>query len=174
MEQQVFLSGFEWCHVGSAATCPALPVSSLLTSVLHKGDQHPSSAVSGLVSFGTSDEDVADDDITSDDITADNSVSLVASVAGVWEGSGEEPKTPPSALPVRLKLDAELICILSKAVEDSGLEWSTPEKHAHGLLDLLLPSGKPPTVLLSVAFPVLCLQFTKSSLRHGAPLFGLG
>ncbi|XP_016112863.1 guanylate cyclase 2G-like [Sinocyclocheilus grahami] len=52
-----------------------------------------------------------------------------------WGSSGEEPEALPPSQPVRPRPDAELICVLSKAVEDLGLEWSAPEEPAHGLLD---------------------------------------
>ncbi len=62
-------------------------------------------------------------------------MSLAASDAEEWGGSGGEPKVLPPFQTLRPKPDAELIRILSKAVEDLGLEWSAPEEPAHSLLD---------------------------------------
>lgn len=44
----------------------------------------------------------------------------------------EAPPLSHSTLP---SVDSELICVLSKTVEDIGLDWSAPEEPAHGLLD---------------------------------------
>ncbi len=88
-------------------------------------DQRSSTAACGLVSFGASEEEIAVDD----------SMSLTASDAEVWCASGKEPEALPSSQPSWPKPDSELIRVLSKAVEDLGLEWSAPDEPAHGILD---------------------------------------
>ncbi len=93
-------------------------------------DQRPSSAVIGLVYFGASEEVV-----TIEDVIADDSMSLAASDAEEWGGSSGEPKILPPSQTLRPKPDAELIRVLSKAVDDLVFEWSAPEKTAHCLLD---------------------------------------
>lgn len=81
--------------------------------------------MSGLVSYGASEEEIANDD----------SMSLTASDAVEWCASGEEPEALPSSQSLRLKPDSELIHVLSKAVEDLDLERSAPDESVHGLLD---------------------------------------
>ncbi len=77
-------------------------------------DQRPSASMSDLVSFGGSDDELADD-----------SMSLVASDAEELSGSVTDPA--PSGLPTpsaaKPGMDAELFRVLSKAVEELGLEW---------------------------------------------------
>lgn len=71
--------------------------------------------------------------LISEDVITDDSMSLTASNAEEWGGSGGEPEVlPPSQTP---RPDAELIRVLSKVVEDLGLEWSAQEEPSHGLLD---------------------------------------
>ncbi|KAL0181464.1 hypothetical protein M9458_023870, partial [Cirrhinus mrigala] len=78
------------------------------------------------LTFGVS-EDVIIEDVAVEDV-ADYYMSLAASDAEDWGA-------PPPSHSVRPKPDAELIHVLSKAVEDLGLDWSAPEEPAHGLLD---------------------------------------
>ncbi len=89
-------------------------------------DQRPSASVSDLVSFGGSDDELADD-----------SMSLVASDAEELCGSVTDPA--PSGLPApsaaKAGMDAELFRVLSKAVEELGLEWSPPEEPSRSRLD---------------------------------------
>ncbi len=89
-------------------------------------DQRPSASVSDLVSFGGSDDELADD-----------SMSLVASDAEELSGSVTDPA--PSGLPApsvaKAGMDAELLRVLSKAVEELGLEWSPPEEPSCSRLD---------------------------------------
>ncbi len=89
-------------------------------------DQRPSASVSDLVSFGGSDDELADD-----------SMSLVASDAEELWGSATDPA--PSGLPApsaaKAGMDAELFRVLSKAVEELGLEWSPPEEPSRSRLD---------------------------------------
>ncbi len=88
-------------------------------------DQRPSSAANGLVSFGASEEEVIVDD----------SMSLTASDAEEWAGSGEEPEAPALSQSARPSVDTELIRILAKAVEELSLDWTAPEEPDPGLLD---------------------------------------
>ncbi len=85
-------------------------------------DQRPSASVSDLVSFEGSDDELAND-----------SMSLVASDAKELSGSVTDPA--PSGLPApsaaKAGMDAEFFCVLSKAVEELGLEWSPPEEPSH-------------------------------------------
>lgn len=61
-------------------------------------------------------------------------------------------------------MDSELIRVLTRAVEELGLEWMAPEEPAHGLLDEDIVSH-----LLVSGQLCLCLQSTKSSPIHGRP-----
>ncbi|KAL0153035.1 hypothetical protein M9458_051634, partial [Cirrhinus mrigala] len=113
------------CPHAQLSPCP--PVSPVCFT---QDDQHPSFAASGLVSFVASEEDVI---IV--DVTADNSKSLAASDAEEWGGSSGEPEALPSSQPVSPKLDAELVHVQSKAVEELGVEWLAPKEPVHGLLN---------------------------------------
>lgn len=86
--------------------------------------------MSGLVYFGASEEDVI-----IEDVIADDSMSLAASDGEEWGGSGGESEILPPSQTLRPKPEAELIRVLSKAVEDLVFEWSAPEETAHCLLD---------------------------------------
>lgn len=52
-------------------------------------------------------------------------------------GSIIDPTPLPFADPscANLGMEAKLFCVLSKVVEDLGLEWSTPEEPTHSHLD---------------------------------------
>ncbi len=69
-------------------------------------DQRPSASMSDLVSFGGSDDELADD-----------SMSLVAS------DTDPAPSGLPTPSAAKPGMDAELFRVLSKAVEELGLEW---------------------------------------------------
>ncbi len=99
-----------------ASLSPNREVSPVLFS---QPDQHPSASASDLVLFGGSDEEQNDD-----------SMSLAASDAEELSGSVADPALLPSSTPSAAKagLDAELLRILSKSVEELGLEWSPPEE----------------------------------------------
>ncbi len=81
-------------------------------------DQRPSLDASGLVSFGTSEEEIA----------VDETVSLMTFNAVEWVCSGEEPAAPPPSQSARPSVDSELICVLTRAVEELGLGWIAPEE----------------------------------------------
>ncbi len=89
-------------------------------------DQRPSTSVSDLVSFGGSDDELLVD-----------SMSLAASDAEELSGSTADPAPLPPSEPSDMKpgMDAELLCVLSKAVEVLGLEWSPPEEPSRSRLD---------------------------------------
>ncbi len=89
-------------------------------------DQRPSASVSDLVSFGGSDDELADD-----------SMSLVASDAEELWGSVTDPALSglPAPSAAKAGMDAELFRVLSKAVEELGLEWSPPEEPSRSRLD---------------------------------------
>ncbi len=118
-------------------------------------DQRPSASVSDLVSFGGSDDELADD-----------SMSLVASDAGELSGSVTDPA--PSGLPApsaaKAGMDAELFRVLSKAVEELGLEWSPPEEPSRSRLDEWFLPGRrqAPQQRPSPFFPEVHDELTRS------------
>ncbi len=118
-------------------------------------DQRPSASVSDLVSFGGSDDELADD-----------SMSLVASDAEELWGSVTDPF--PSGLPApsaaKAGMDAELFRVLSKAVEELGLEWSPPEEPSRSRLDEWFLPGRrqAPQQRPSPFFPEVHDELTRS------------
>ncbi|KAL0147769.1 hypothetical protein M9458_056912, partial [Cirrhinus mrigala] len=90
-------------------------------------DLCPSAAASDMVSFGGSEDDMLD------------SMSLAASDAEELSGSIYDPAPLPSAdiSDPRSKtgMDAELFRVLTRAVDELGLEWSPPEEPPCSLLD---------------------------------------
>ncbi|KAL0152981.1 hypothetical protein M9458_051713, partial [Cirrhinus mrigala] len=90
-------------------------------------DLCPSAAASDMVSFGGSEDDMLD------------SMSLAASDAEELSGSIYDPAPLPSAdiSDPRSKtgMDAELFRVLTRAVDELGLEWSPPEEPPRSLLD---------------------------------------
>ncbi len=118
-------------------------------------DQRPSASVSDLVSFGGSDDELADD-----------SMSLVASGAEELCGSVTDPA--PSGLPApsaaKAGMDAELFRVLSKAVEELGLEWSPPEEPSRSRLDEWFLPGRrqAPQQRPSPFFPEVHDELTRS------------
>ncbi len=116
----------EWAHT-SWAPCASLSPNREVTPILFfHPDQRPSAAASDLVSFGGSECDVMDD-----------SMSLAASDAEEMSGSSHDPAPLPSEEPSATStgMDAELFHVLSKAVEELGLEWSPPEEPTRSRLD---------------------------------------
>ncbi len=131
-----------------ASLSPHREVSPVLFS---QPDQRPSASTSDLVLFGGSDEELNDD-----------SMSLAASDAVELSGSLADPALLPSSAPSAAKagLDAKLLRILLKAVEELGLEWSPPEE----------PSRSRGSVRPLVSDPRRSfLKFTTGSRDHGAP-----
>ncbi len=100
----------------------------------------------------------------------DDSLSLVASDAKELSGSVTDPALSPlsSSCNSRLRIDEELIRIMTKAVNELGLKWSPPEELSRSRLDKWFSRGaiKPP----ANAHPPSSLKFTTSSLNRGAPL----
>ncbi len=105
-------------QIPRASLLPHREVSPVLFS---QPDQRPSASASDLVSFRGSDDELADD-----------SMSLAASDAEELSGSVTDPA--PSCLPAP-RMDAERFRVLSKAVEELGLEWSPPEEPSRSRLD---------------------------------------
>ncbi len=112
---------------------PAVPLHTSLSShrelspvLFTCPNQHPSAAVSDLVSFCGSDDD-----------ELDNSLSLAASDAEELSGSYNDPACSQSAQPSTSSpgMDADIFRILSNAVEELGLEWSPPEEPSRSRLD---------------------------------------
>ncbi len=124
--QRISAPGWERAHVGSDPACLALatqrgfsrPFFPTWPASLCKRER------SGLVRG-------------SDDELADDIMSLAASDAEELSGSVTDPA--PSRLPApsaaKAGMDAELFCVLSKAVEELGLEWSPPEEPSRSRLD---------------------------------------
>ncbi len=139
-------------QIPHASLSPHREVSPVLFS---QPDQRPSASVSDLVSFGGSDDELADD-----------SMSLVASDAEELSGSVTDPA--PSGLPApsaaKAGMDAELFRVLSKAVEELGLEWSPPEEPSRSRLDEWFLPGRrqAPQQRPSPFFPEVHDELTRS------------
>ncbi len=137
-------------QIPRASLLPHREVSPVLFS---QPDQRPSASVSDLVSFGGSDDELADD-----------SMSLVASDAEELLGSVTDPA--PSGLPnsSAAGMDAELFRVLSKAVEELGLEWSPPEEPSRSRLDEWFLPGRrqAPQQRPSPFFPEVHDELTRS------------
>ncbi len=139
-------------QIPRASLSPHREVSPVLFS---QPDQRPSASVSDLVSFGGSDDELADD-----------SMSLVASDAEELSGSVTDPA--PSGLPApsaaKAGMDAELFRVLSKAVEELGLEWSPPEEPSRSRLDEWFLPGRrqAPQQRPSPFFPEVHDELTRS------------
>ncbi|ROL50723.1 hypothetical protein DPX16_14967 [Anabarilius grahami] len=116
----------------SELTTAQVPCASLSTQrevspvCFSRPDQRPSAIASDLVSFRGSDDELLDD-----------SMSLAASDAKDWMGSAHDHAPLPSLEPIdtRASIDTELIRVLSKAVEELGLEWSALEEPTRSCLD---------------------------------------
>ncbi len=91
-----------------------------------RADQPPSAAASNMVSFGGSENEILDD-----------SVSLAASEGEELLGSIYDPALPQSGESSKPKpgTDANLFHVLSRALDELGLEWSLPEEPTHSRLD---------------------------------------
>ncbi len=135
-----------------ASLSPHREVSPILFS---QPDQRPSASASDLVSFGGSEEELADD-----------SMSLAASDAEELSGSVTDPALLPSSAPSPAKAgtDAELLRVLSKAVEELGLEWSPPEEPSSSRLDEWFLPGRrqAPHQRSSPFFPEVHDELTRS------------
>ncbi len=139
-------------QIQRASLSPNREVSPVLFS---QPDQRPSASASDLVSFGGSGDELADD-----------SMSLAASDAEELSGSVTDPA--PSRLPApsaaKAGMDAKLFSVLSKAVEELGLEWSPPEEPSRSHLDEWFLPGRrqAPQQRPSPFFPEVHDELTRS------------
>ncbi|ROL45178.1 hypothetical protein DPX16_8307 [Anabarilius grahami] len=87
-------------------------------------DQHPSSAASGMITFGGSNDEL-------------DSMSLATSESSEWVNSGDDSAPPPlkATDDVRPRVDSKLMRVLTKAVQEHGLDWSAPEEPTRSRLD---------------------------------------
>ncbi len=85
-------------------------------------DKLPSLDTSGLVFFGSSEEEIA----------VDETGSLTAFDAEKWACFCEEPEAPPPSQSAQPSKDSVLIRVLRHAVEELGLVWTAPEEPASG------------------------------------------
>lgn len=117
-------------------------------------EQRPSAEASDLVSFGGSEDEPLDD-----------SMSLAASETEDWAGDSD-PAHLPSLEPIdaRAGMDAELLRILSKAVEELHLEWAPPEEPTRSRLDEWYLPGRrqAPRQRPAPFFPEVHDELTKS------------
>ncbi len=116
-------------------------------------DQRPSGAASDMVSFGLSEDEGLDDD-----------VSLAASDAEGLSGLIYDPALSQSGEP-NPDPDAKLLRILSRAMDEFGLEWSLPEEPTRSRLDKWFQPGcrqAPPPQRASQFFPVVHEELTRS------------
>lgn len=120
-----------------------------------KANQRPSFEEAGLVSFGGSEEDLHDD-----------SLSLMASEGEDWSGLVIDPAPPSqsSKSDARASTDAEVLHVLPRAVEELGLDWSSPEEPTRSRLDeWFLPGHQQDPHQRSVLFfPEVHDELTKS------------
>ncbi len=138
-------------QIPRASLSPHREVSPILFS---QPDQHPSASARNLVSFGGSDEELAD-----------NSMSLAASDAEELSSLVTDHALLPSSAPSAAKAGtvAELLCVLSKAFEELGFEWSPPEEPSH--------SRQAPRQRSSPFFPKVHDELTISWLHRWPPYF---
>ncbi|KAL0183526.1 hypothetical protein M9458_019222, partial [Cirrhinus mrigala] len=119
-------------------------------------DLCPSAVASDLVSFGGSEDDMLD------------SMSLAASDAEELSGSVNNPAPLPSADTSGPRtgagMDAELFRVLTRAVDELGLEWSPPEEPSRSLLDEWFLPGRrqAPRQRASPFLPEVHEELTKS------------
>ncbi len=117
-------------------------------------DQRPSAAASDMILFGASDNEM------------DDSLSLAASDAEELSGSVTDPALLPSSASrnARLRADEELIRVMTKAVNELGIEWSLPEQPSRSRLDEWFLPGLHQALRqrLSLFFPKVHNELTKS------------
>ncbi|XDV18175.1 hypothetical protein PO909_023928 [Leuciscus waleckii] len=102
------------------------------------------------------------------DVMEDDSCSLLASGREEWLGSIPDPAPSTQESSVRASVDAELLRLLTKAVEDLGLEWTTPQEPVPNRLDGCFLTGHRST---TVSRPALFLPELHDELSRswGAP-----
>ncbi len=117
-------------------------------------DQRPLADASDMVSFGAIKDELLDDSMS---LIASDAEERLCSTADCAPSSCAEPSDSKPGL------DAELLRILSKAVEELELEWSTPEKPICSRLDesFLLGCHQAPRHRGSPFFPYLHKELTK-------------
>ncbi|XDV20624.1 hypothetical protein PO909_025924 [Leuciscus waleckii] len=76
------------------------------------------------------------------DVMEDDSCSLLASGSEEWSGSIPDPAPSTQESSVRALVNAELLHLFTKAVEDLGLEWTTPQEPAPNRLDGCFLTGR--------------------------------
>lgn len=127
-----------------------------------KTDQRPSIEAAGLVSFGGSEEE------------NDDSLSLAASESEEWRGSLTDPIPPnqSDAGSARASADAELLRVLTKAVDDLSLEWSSPEEPTRNRLDKWFLPGcqQAPRQHPAPFFPEVHNELTTPPTQPACPL----
>ncbi len=144
--QRFSAPGWKRAHAGSDPACLVFTTQRFLPSFLSNLTSVPPQAWAIWSRLGGSDDELADD-----------SMSLVASDAEELWGSVTDPA--PSGLPApsaaKAGMDAELFRVLSKAVEELGLEWSPPEEPSRSRLDewFLLGRRQAPQQRPSPFFP---------------------
>ncbi len=142
----------------ASAQCPHTSLSQRehLPVLFSQLDQHPSAAVSDVISFGVSDNEL------------DDSLSLAASDAEELSGSVADPALLPSSAScsARLKADDALIRVMTKAINELGLEWSPPEEPSRSRLDEWFLPGRHQVLSQrsSPFFPKVHDELTKSWL----------
>ncbi len=112
----------------TSAQCPsALPLPQREHSpvLFTQHDQCPSAAASDMISFGGSDGEM------------DDSLSLATLNAEELSCSVTDPNLLPlsSSHNARLRTDEELVHVMTKSVNELGLEWSPPEEPSRSRLD---------------------------------------
>ncbi len=107
-----------------------------------------------MISFGVSDNEL------------DDSLSLAASDTEELSGSVADPALLPSSASrsARLKADDTLICVMTKAFNELGLEWSPPEEPSRSKLDEWFLPGRHQVLSQrsSPFFPKVHDELTKS------------
>ncbi|CAM4295375.1 unnamed protein product [Leuciscus chuanchicus] len=112
---------FDECTPGPSPRASPTPPSPVLFA---RSDQRPSREAAGLVSFGGSAEDM------------DDAVSVAASESEDWSGSADPaPSSQCDRLDTRASVDAELFRVMSRAVDELGLNWLSPAEPPRSRLD---------------------------------------
>ena len=99
-----------------------------------------------------------------DDAALSDSCSLMASDSEAWSGSHRSASSTQESSKSRASVDAELLRLLTKAVDQMGLDWSPPKAPAPNRLDgCFLPSRRQAPASRSAPFlPELHSELAKS------------
>ncbi len=155
--QMILAAGDKRAHVGSMPACLAVIAEREHSSVLFtQRDQRPST-VSDMISFGVSDGEIDDRFYF---------YFLAASDAEVCSGSVTNPAllTSSSSRNARLGADEELICIITKGVNELGLEWSLLRSHLAAGWTIVYSLGD-----IKVPLPLLPLGSYELTISWHAP-----